>query len=212
MRQYSRIDPLLGGINRALITLWGRPAGTGRDDPAAPHPEAELTARERRHVEGLMRVDHAGEVSAQALYQGQALTARSESAQQALERSAEEENDHLLWTEHRLRDVRGRKSALNPVWYSGSFAIGAVAGLFGDRVNLGFVAETEDQVGAHLDRHLDRLPSADRRSRAVLEQMREDELNHAAKARENGGTRLPLPARLGMRAVSRVMTTLAYRL
>lgn len=155
----------------------------------------------------LMRVNHAGEVAAQALYQGQALTAREPRVATAMRTAAAEEMDHLAWCEQRIRELNGRTSVLNPLWYAGSFAIGALAGALGDKTSLGFVAETEKQVEAHLRGHLDRLPAADHRSRAIVDRMTHDEVNHGAQATELGGSTLPLPLRLAMRLTSRLMTT-----
>ena len=165
---------------------------------------------ERRHVAGLMRVNHAGEVAAQGLYQGQAATARLDSVRAAMESAAEEENDHLAWCEQRLTELGSRPSILNPIWYAGAFTIGATAGLIGDRWSLGFVAETERQVVRHLEEHLDRLPMDDERSRAILEQMKIDEEHHGSTAEEAGGAKLPTPIRHLMGVVSKVMTRGAY--
>jgi ubiquinone biosynthesis monooxygenase Coq7 len=165
---------------------------------------------ERKHGAALMRVNHAGEVCAQALYQGQALTARNAAARNALERAADEETEHLAWTERRIEELGGRKSVLNPLWYAGSFALGAAAGLLGDKWNLGFLAETERQVAKHLDGHLNEIPAGDSKSRAVLEQMRVDEAGHATSALEHGAAELPMPVRLAMRLSSKVMTRTSY--
>ncbi len=210
IREETSIDRMLAGFDQALRTLFGRPAGTGRADPAEDIEEAALSPAERRRAGGLVRVDHAGEVCAQALYQGQALAARSPAVGAALQRAAQEENDHLEWCARRLEALGTHPSRLNPLWYAGSFAIGALAGAAGDRWSLGFVAETERQVGAHLDGHLQRLPEADRRSRALLEQMRRDEAHHATVAVESGAAPLPAPVRTLMALASRVMTTTAY--
>ena len=210
MRNASLVERIVLGLDQALHTLAGPYPTTGRPNPADTWPEAELSPRERRHVAGLMRVDHAGEVCAQALYQGQALTARLEAVRERMEQAAAEENDHLEWCAQRLRELGSRPSLLNPFWYLGAFAIGAAAGLAGDRWSLGFVAETERQVVAHLEGHLRRLPPQDRRSRAILEQMKEDEGRHATGAMEAGGAELPRPVRHLMRMASRVMTTVAY--
>jgi ubiquinone biosynthesis monooxygenase Coq7 len=175
--------------------------------PGEEIPEAGMTEEQRRVSAALMRVNHAGEVCAQALYQGQALTARDSAAKAALERAAREETEHLAWTERRIEELGGRKSLLNPAWYAGSFVIGALAGLAGDRWNLGFLAETERQVVAHLDGHLRRLPEEDRRSRAIVDAMREDEARHATSATGHGAAALPEPARAAMRVTSRIMTT-----
>ena len=198
--------------DRALRTVFGEPIGAGRPDPAADLPEAELTEAVRATSLSLMRVNHAGEVCAQALYQGQALTARQRQTRSQLEQAAEEENDHLIWCRHRVHELGGQTSLLNPLWYSGSLAIGAFSGLLGDRWSLGFLAETEHQVVEHLEGHLDRLPEDDRKSRAILEQMKIDEGEHCTTARDAGGSELPEPVRKLMSLASRVMTTTAARI
>jgi ubiquinone biosynthesis monooxygenase Coq7 len=203
------IDRLIISFDRGMRTLFGS-AASARPVPGQDIPELELDAVQRRHAVALMRVNHTGEVCAQALYQGQALTARGANARTALERAAREETEHLAWTEHRIDELRGRKSLLNPVFYAGSFAIGAAAGLLGDRWNLGFLAETERQVVAHLDEHLEKLPSDDQRSRAIVAEMRMDEARHATTALEHGGAELPPPARALMRIASAVMTRMSY--
>ncbi|MGN2392775.1 2-polyprenyl-3-methyl-6-methoxy-1,4-benzoquinone monooxygenase [Pelomicrobium sp. G1] len=203
------LDPLLITLDNALRTLFA-PAPSARKRPGSDLPEAPLSDDERRRVVGLLRVDHAGEICAQALYQGQALTARHPAIQATLRKAAQEETEHLAWTEARLAELGGRTSVLNPVWYAGSLAIGAVAGLLGDRWNLGFLAETERQVEGHLDGHLERLPKQDRKSRAILLQMKIDEARHASTALYHGGAELPAPVRLAMRVTSRVMTSTAY--
>jgi ubiquinone biosynthesis monooxygenase Coq7 len=159
-----------------------------------------------------MRVNHVGEVCAQALYQGQALTARNPEARAALEEAAREETDHLAWCEDRLNELGGRKSLLNPLWYAGSFALGATAGVLGDKWNLGFLAETERQVEAHLDEHLRQLPEQDAKSRAIVEQMKEDEIRHAQTAVHYGAAELPPPVKLAMRSMSMVMKRIAHRI
>jgi ubiquinone biosynthesis monooxygenase Coq7 len=174
--------------------------------------ESPLSAQEKRHAAGLMRVNHCGEVCAQALYQGQALTARDPAAREALREAAHEEVEHLAWTERRLTELGSRKSLLNPLWYGGSLAIGVAAGLVGDRWNLGFLAETERQVGDHLQSHMQSLPAQDGKSRAIVEQMHIDESAHAETAVALGAAELPPPVRLAMRAMSKVMTSLSYRL
>ena len=183
-----------------------------RPSPASVVAENELDEDERAHAAALMRVNHVGEVCAQALYQGQALTAREPANRNALERAAREETEHLAWTERRIEELGGRKSVLNPVFYAGSFAIGALAGALGDRWNLAFLAETERQVEEHLDGHLESLPLADSRTRAVVEAMRADEAKHRAAALDLGAADLPRPAKVAMRLASKVMTTVAYRL
>jgi len=211
-REYSPVDRLLLGVDDAVRTLFGRPRVTERPNPASGIPDAELSEQERDHIGRLMRINHTGEVCAQALYQGQALTARLPEVRQSMERAAQEENDHLEWCAQRIHDLGGRKSLLNPFWYAGSFAIGALAGLAGDKWSLGFVAETEHQVDAHLRGHLKEVPMRDQRTRAILTQMREDELRHASLALEGGGAKLPLPIRLGMKFTAKIMTTTVYRL
>src|SRR5271170_6653078 len=184
------IDDLILGIDRALRTLSGV-AASGRPNPARGLPESDLTPDERRHAAGLMRVNHAGEVCAQALYQAQALTARDAGIRAALARAAREEEEHLDWTQQRLAELGDRPSLANPLWYAGSFAIGLVAGITGDRTNLGFVVETERQVEAHLTAHMDRLPPGDRKSQAIVEAMRDDEVRHGIAARDAGANELP---------------------
>ncbi|MES9966493.1 MAG: 2-polyprenyl-3-methyl-6-methoxy-1,4-benzoquinone monooxygenase [Sedimenticola sp.] len=209
-RDYSPIDNALIGIDQALRTIFGRPLVTERTNPANSLPESESSEEVREHTAKLMRINHTGEVCAQALYQGQALTAKLPDVRDSMERSAQEENDHLAWCESRLNELGNRKSFLNPFWYAGSFAIGAAAGAAGDKWSLGFVAETEHQVCAHLDSHLEQIPTSDQKSRAILEQMREDELHHATVALEHGGAELPGPIKLAMKLTSKVMTRSVY--
>jgi ubiquinone biosynthesis monooxygenase Coq7 len=204
------IDRAIMQFDGALRTLFGKPRVTERDNPAKNFPDIELSDAERQRAGRLMRVNHSGEICAQALYQGQAVTARDAEVRAKLERSAQEENDHLAWCEARLRELDSRKSLLNPLWYAGSFGLGAVAGLSGDKWSLGFVVETERQVEDHLAEHIDRLPLADQRSRAILEQMKRDEIHHANVARDAGAAELPTPVKWAMQAVSRVMTRGAY--
>jgi ubiquinone biosynthesis monooxygenase Coq7 len=203
-------DQLVLSFDNALRTLFGKPRGSGRASPAAGLEEADLSETQRRHAARLMRINHSGEVCAQALYQGQAATARHSRVRQDMAQAAREENDHLAWCERRLQELDERKSLLNPLWFAGSFALGAAAGLAGDKWSLGFVAETEKQVSAHLDDHLRQLPPQDRKDRAIIQQMREDEMQHASHALEAGGAKLPLPIRLGMKAASRLMTRTSY--
>jgi ubiquinone biosynthesis monooxygenase Coq7 len=205
------VDALIGEFDRALRAVAGV-AEAARRSPAEGVAEAELAAGEREHAAALMRVNHVGEVCAQALYQGQALTARDAGARAALEQASREEQDHLAWSAERIRELGGRPSLLNPIWYAGSLAIGAVAGALGDRWNLAFLAETERQVEEHLTGHLETLPAADRRTRAVVEAMRADEARHRASAIELGAAELPEGAKCAMRIASKVMTTVAYRL
>lgn len=209
-RNYSPVDEALINLDQAVRTLFGRPKTTARPNPASARPEAELTPAERDHVARLMRINHTGEVCAQALYQGQALTARRGEVRESMERSAAEENDHLDWCETRVHELGGRLSLLNPFWYLGSFLMGAAAGAAGDRWSLGFVTETERQVEGHLDEHLDQVPETDLRTRAILEQMKEDEARHGAAARAHGGADLPRPLQLVMKLTSKVMTRSVY--
>lgn len=204
-----RIDDLIIGFDKGLRTLFA-PAHSVRKTPGTDLPEAELDDRQRALAAALMRVNHSGEICAQALYQGQALTARDSSARTALEEAAREEIEHLAWTEQRITELGSRKSLLNPLWYAGSFAIGAAAGLLGDRWNLGFLAETERQVVRHLEGHLQRLPEGDRKSRAIVEQMRDDEARHATSALRHGGGELPEPVKAAMQVTSKVMTGTAF--
>lgn len=204
-----RIDDLIIGFDKGLRTVFAA-AQTIRPTPGEALPEAGMTAAQRAHAAALMRVNHSGEICAQALYQGQAMTARDSHARAALEQAAQEETEHLAWTERRIAELGGRKSLLNPFWYAGSFAIGAAAGLLGDKWNLGFLAETERQVVRHLEGHLGRLPAEDGRSRAIVEQMRDDEARHATTALDHGGAELPAPVRTAMKASSKVMTGAAY--
>jgi len=209
-RDYSPIDRALIGMDQTLRTLFGRPAVTERVNPGTRLPEVELTDEERLHIGRLMRVNHTGEVCAQALYQGQALTARDASVRERLQRSAQEENDHLAWCEERIVELGGRKSLLNPLWYAGSFAMGTAAGIAGDKWSLGFVVETERQVEDHLDEHIAQVPADDQRTRAVLEQMKLDEAHHAQVAKTAGGAELPGAVKTAMRVISKVMTRGAY--
>ena len=207
----SFLDRLIVDLDRGLKSLHGERPAEGRDNPAAGVPEADLSAAERRHAAALMRVDHAGEVAAQALYHGQAVSAHTPRTRNAMEHAAREEGDHLRWCRERLDELGDRASRLDPLWYAGSFIIGAAAGLAGDRWSLGFVVETERQVVRHLEGHLSSLPPADARSRAILEQMRVDEGVHATTALESGAAELPSPLKRLMTLAARVMTTTAYR-
>jgi len=211
-RRFSLFDRLIGQADNALRTLAGGHPGTERPSPLADTEVTELTASERRHVAGLMRVNHTGEVCAQALYQGQAVTARLPRIRRQMELSAQEEEDHLQWCQQRLQELNSHTSVLNPVWYAMSFGIGAVAGAIGDRWSLGFVEETENQVCAHLESHLDRLPHQDQRSRQILLQMHADEAHHAQTAHKAGAMTLPFPVKKLMRGMAKVMTGTAYRI
>jgi 3-demethoxyubiquinol 3-hydroxylase len=202
------LEPLIVAADRALRALLVH-AQASRPTPAATST-AELTDAERREAAALMRVNHAGEIAAQALYHGQALAARSSTTRDLLLQAAAEETDHLAWCEERLRELQSRPSLLNPLWYAGSFAVGALAASFGDRTSLGFVAETERQVEWHLDEHLDRLPAQDTRSRAILQAMRADEMHHGSSARAAGAAELPVPIRALMRYTAWIMTGTAY--
>jgi ubiquinone biosynthesis monooxygenase Coq7 len=205
------IDRLIIGFDRALRTLCG-PAVSLRPVPGENLPNLELSAAEKRHAAALMRVNHSGEVCAQALYQGQALTARDDTVRTTLERAAAEETEHLAWTAQRIDELGGRVSVLNPFFYAGSFAIGALSGLLGDKWNMGFLAETERQVEAHLDGHLEQLPAQDEKSRAIVAQMKEDEASHANAALARGAAELPGPVKQAMRISSRLMTVSTYRI
>ena len=209
-RYYTPVDTLLVTLDQALRTVFGQPTTTGRANPAATTPPAELPPEARKRAGRLMRVNHTGEVCAQALYQGQALTARLETVRGRMEQASAEENDHLAWCKARLKELGSHPSVLNSLFYAGAFTIGALAGKAGDRWSLGFVAETEQQVVQHLSTHLERLPAEDRPSQAILEQMRDDEARHAADALAAGGARLPLPVRVLMRGMSKVMTQTTY--
>ena len=209
-RNFSPIDRALVNLDQAVRTVFGRPRTTERPNPAAGIAETDLSEKERKHIARLMRVNHTGEVCAQALYQGQALTARLPEVQLSMERSAQEENDHLDWCETRIDELGDRKSLLNPLWYAGSFAMGALAGLAGDKWSLGFVAETERQVESHLDEHLAEIPETDKKTRAVLDEMKADEIQHAAVARDAGGAPLPGPIKFVMRLTSKAMTRSVY--
>lgn len=211
-RKLSRADNLIHQFDTVLRTLVPKAAQPSRPSPAGTLKDGEMSNSEREHAVGLMRINHTGEVCAQALYQGQGLTARLADVRGQMEQAAQEEIDHLAWCDQRLTELEGRTSLLNPLFYASSFGLGALAGAVGDRVSLGFVAATEEQVGRHLDEHLRELPSGDRRSRAVLEQMREDEAHHERWALEAGGSRFPIPVKLGMRLVSKVMTKSVYRI
>ena len=205
------LDQLLGAADRALRTLAAVPAAS-RPSPALGAGGAELTADEAREAAALMRVNHVGEVCAQALYDAQALAARTPALREVFEQAAREETDHLAWTQQRIRELGGRTSLLNPLWYGGAFAIGLAAARIGDQASLGFMAETERQVEQHLQGHLERLPEGDLASRAIVAQMKDDEVRHAEAATELGGTELPLPVRWAMRMAARVMTRTAHHI
>ena len=203
------LDRFIIEIDKGLRTLFA-PAVTVRPLPGKQIGEATLSEPEKRASAALMRVNHSGEICAQALYQGQALTARDPAVQQTLQRAALEETEHLAWTARRVHELGGHLSLLNPFWYTGSLAIGAIVGLLGDKWNLGFLAETERQVGQHLQSHLDRLPAQDAKSRAIVSQMYTDETGHAELATSLGGAELPPPVQLAMKLNSKVMTGASY--
>lgn len=210
-RHYSKTDDILINIDQAIRTLAGKPVLSGRPNPANEHTELELSSEDKQHVARLMRINHTGEVCAQGLYQGQALTAHDAETKASMQTSAIEENDHLEWCETRIKELDDRTSLLNPLFYTGSFAIGAIAGAIGDKWSLGFVAETEKQVEAHLNEHLEQIPVEDEKTRAILEQMREDEIHHGEKAIQHGGVDLPTPIKKLMSFTSKIMTKAVYR-
>jgi ubiquinone biosynthesis monooxygenase Coq7 len=210
MRVLTPLDKVIVELDKAIQTVIGTPPMTERDAPDNNIAENDLSDSERKLSARLMRINHAGEVSAQALYQGQALTANLPDVKQAMEQAALEENDHLIWCQNRVEQLGEHTSVLNPAWYIGSFAIGAIAGKIGDKWSLGFVAETEKQVVAHLDEHLDRISEKDQKSRAILKQMKIDELHHGTLALEAGGAELPSPIKSVMGLVSKVMTKTTF--
>ncbi len=208
MRQPQVFDPFLQVLDQALQVLLA-PSVAERPNPAAELPEAELSAQEKQQVAALMRINHAGEIAAQGLYHGQALTAKLAQVREKMQQASREENDHLAWCAERLAEVNSQPSLLQPLWYWGAFVMGASAGAAGDRWSLGFVAETERQVVAHLQGHLERLPAQDAKSRAILATMQDDEARHRDDARTAGGEALPLPIQAAMRGVSKIMTSVA---
>lgn len=211
LRHYTLLDKFINQCDQALRTVFIFGHHAQRPSPANNiNSDDHFKPAEQQHVAGLMRVNHTGEVCAQALYQGQALTARLDQVREKFAIAAAEETDHLAWCEQRLKNLNSHPSYLNPLWYLGAFTIGAVAGWLGDRWSLGFVAETEDQVTQHLQKHLDRLPPQDKKTRAILQQMHQDEAGHAAMARTAGAYVLPSYARAAMRFASKIMTSTAY--
>lgn len=212
MRKLSKLDQFLSQSDKMLRAVSGNSQHAQRPSPAQSLDKPELSEPKRKHIAGLMRINHTGEVCAQALYQGQALTARSESVKQNMKQAADEEADHLVWCEQRLAELDDHVSYLNPVWYGLSFSLGAIAGIAGDQWSLGFVKETEDQVCRHLDEHLDQIPLDDQSSRAVLLQMREDEAKHAHMAKQEGAQELPESVKQGMKVMSKLMTRSTYYL
>jgi ubiquinone biosynthesis monooxygenase Coq7 len=210
-RQLSPLDRLIEGADTVLRTLNPSASQAQRESPAREESDTELDSDQRKHVAGLMRINHTGEVCAQALYQGQALTAKLPEVRQEMENAAREEVDHLVWCEERLQQLGSHTSHLNPVFYGLSFLLGAAAGVAGDKYSLGFVAATEERVCQHLREHLEKLPEDDIKSRRILEQMLEDEQQHGDLAREAGGTDFPEPVKKAMTAISRLMTESTYR-
>lgn len=210
-RKFSPVDRFLIDVDRAVCTVFGNPHGS-RSNPADMVDEAELSDSEKKHISGLMRVNHSGEVCAQALYLGQAMTARDQRTSENMKQASEEENDHLAWCKARLNELDSHTSYLNPLWFTGSFTIGAIAGLIGDKWSLGFVAETERQVVRHLHGHLQRLPESDEKSRHIVEQMQLDEAKHATMATDSGAAELPGAVKRMMSLTSKVMTMTAYKI
>jgi len=211
-RRLSLLDKLITEVDSVMRTVTNRGNSAGRPSPSEGHTDTELSEQERRHVAGLMRVNHTGEVCAQALYQGQALTAKLPTVREEMQQAATEEVDHLVWCEQRLRELGSHTSYLNPAWYGMSFAMGAIAGAIGDKVSLGFVAATEERVCNHLRDHLKQLPDEDRKSQLILQQMLEDEQRHGENALDAGGTEFPGPVKDAMTTVSQVMTRTSYRI
>ncbi|OTG88306.1 demethoxyubiquinone hydroxylase family protein [Acinetobacter sp. ANC 4558] len=209
MRQYTGVDKLIQSFDQALRSLVPGATSAHRENPGNDQ-NAQLSVSNARHVAGLMRVNHSGEVCAQALYHGQALTAKLPNVRLEMEKAAIEEQDHLAWCEDRLQELDSLPSLLNPIWYSLSFSMGALAGIAGDKYSLGFVAETERQVSLHLIDHIQQLPEQDQRSLKILEQMNEDELHHRDTALKAGGVDLPFPVRITMTAISKLMTKTSY--
>lgn len=209
-RNLSPVDRIIAGLDQALRIVNSEPTRAARPIPGAELDDAELTEAERSHAAGLMRVNHAGEIAAQGLYQGHAAVARDRSIEEQMQRAADEEFDHLAWCEQRLIELGAGPSRLSPVWYAGAFAIGAASGVLGDRWSLGFIAETERQVCEHLESHFERLPRQDARSRAILERMHEEEAEHGENAVEAGAAELPPPIKRLMRLTAKVMTRTAY--
>ncbi len=203
------VDKLIATFDTGLRTVFAQ-ANAGRQRPDAQIEESTLTETEKKQAAALMRINHVGEVCAQALYSGQALTSRNPQIVQSLQKAANEETDHLAWCEARINELGGRKSWLNPVWYAGSFALGAAAGALNDKWNLGFLAETEHQVSNHLQSHLTKLSDADTKTRTIIGQMQQDETQHALEAKELGASELPQPVKAGMKIASKIMTSTAY--
>ena len=211
-RRLSLLDKLITEADSVMRTITNRGNQAERTSPSQGHSDAELSESERAHVAGLMRVNHTGEVCAQALYQGQALTAKLPTVREEMQQAAAEEIDHLVWCEERLQELGSHTSYLNPAWYGMSFALGAIAGAIGDKVSLGFVAATEERVCHHIKDHLKQLPDEDRKSQLILQQMLADEQRHGENALAAGGTEFPRPVKDAMSAVSQVMTRTSYRI
>lgn len=211
-RHLTPLDRFLSGVNDALRTIAVPAARSARENPAAGIDETDLDARAKTHAAGLMRVNHAGEIAAQGLYQGHAAVARDESISAQMQHAADQEFDHLAWCEQRLAELDAKPSKLSAFWYAGSFAMGTASGLFGDKWSLGFIAETERQVCEHLTSHLQRLPEEDARSRAIVRQMRDEEQQHGENAVDAGAAELPKSIRRLMRLTSKIMTKTAYRI
>ena len=209
-RELSAIDRLLSGANDALRTIAAPSGHPARDNPANAVEESDLSVTQKSHAAGLMRVNHAGEVAAQALYKGHAAVARDADIEQQMQHAAAEELDHLAWCEQRIRELGQEPSRLSPIWYAGAYAIGAASGILGDKWSLGFIAETERQVCSHLDSHLDGLPEEDHRSRAIVERMRDEEAEHGESAIQAGAADLPGPVKQLMRFTAKIMTRTAY--
>ena len=211
-RQLTGLDRLLSGANNLLRTIAAPAGDAARPYPAASVDDKDLSDADRRHAAGLMRVNHAGEIAAQGLYQGHALVARESGVEEQVQKAAQEEFDHLAWCEQRLDELGASRSLLSPLWYTGAFAMGAASGILGDKWSLGFIAETEKQVVDHLEDHFERLPADDQRSRAVVSQMRDEELEHGEHAVAAGAAELPEPVKRLMKMTSKVMTQTAYRI
>jgi ubiquinone biosynthesis monooxygenase Coq7 len=211
-RRLSLLDKLITETDAVMKTITSRGNHSSRPSPSDGHGESELSESQRRHVAGLMRINHTGEVCAQALYQGQAMTAKLPTVREDMQQAAQEEIDHLVWCEERLRELDSHTSYLNPAWYGLSFALGAIAGAIGDQISLGFVAATEERVCNHLREHLEDLPEEDRKSQLILQQMLEDEQRHGENALEAGGTEFPPAVKDAMTGVSKLMTHASYRL
>lgn len=210
-RQLTPLDHLLASVSNALRAVTATAARPARSNPAEGVEDTDLDARQKAHAAGLMRVNHAGEVAAQALYRGHAIVARDKSIEEQMQRAADEEFDHLAWCEQRIKELGEEPSRLSPLWYAGAYAIGAASGALGDKWSLGFIAETERQVCAHLETHLERLPEEDAKSRAIVKQMRDEEAKHGENAVAAGAAKLPRPVVRLMQATAKIMTMTAYR-